>query len=352
MRKVLPIMLIVALVLSMSAVTAFANTAYNGDIAGTITSDASGHITGTVSGDYSLTLDGDFTSEFVGQKATFTADVDGNIHGVVEGTYCDGGLDTIYAVFTEIDGAVPSTTVRIVGVFLQSGTPGDFEGRIITGTPPAPVNSLTIGTAGGATDVVVGQTLQMTATTDPEGDYDINWSVYVNDRDKAWINEDGLLHALAPGSVTIIANTEDPNVATDTQAITVVAAETEVLAEIDPTYTIIIPASVDFGTLVKDGSTVTQDFDVTAQGVVIEDTASILVSVDGPFEMADEDGAGSVVLEYTLSNHTAAILTTGGAFTTFTSSRTEEGSVAVDTDNIIAAGSYQGTMTFTITYND
>jgi hypothetical protein len=129
-------------------------------------------------------------------------------------------------------------------------------------------------------------------------------------------------------------------------------ASTEVSAGVDPTYTIIIPASVDFGTLVKDGSTVTQDFDVTAQGVVIEDTASIVVSVAGPFEMLDEDGTGSVALEYTLSNNTAAIPTAGGPFTTFTSSRTEEGSVAVDTNNITAAGSYQGTMVFTITYVD
>jgi hypothetical protein len=352
MKKVLSIILVIALVLGMSAITALADTAYNGDVAGIITSDEHGVITGTVHGDYNLTLDGDFTSEFVSQKATFSATVSGSINGEVVGTYCDGGLDTIYAVFTEIDGAAPSTTVRIVGVFLQSGTPGDFEGQIITGTPPAPVNSLTIGTTGGVTEMTVGQTLQMTAVTDPTGSYDINWSVYVNNRDRAWINEDGLLHALAPGSVTVIANTEDPNVATDTLTINVLPAETEVTAGVDPTYTIVIPASVDFGTLVKDGSTVTKAFDVKAQSVLIEADASIVVSAEGPFVMKDDDGAGTIPLEYTLSNSSAAIPAVGGTFTTFYGSRTEEGSVEVDTDNITAAGSYKGTMVFTISYND
>ena len=42
-------------------------------------------------------------------------------------------------------------------------------------------------------------------------------------------------------------------------------------AGVDPTYTIIIPASVDFGTLVKGDEFVYQPFDVTASDLVIED---------------------------------------------------------------------------------
>jgi hypothetical protein len=203
-----------------------------------------------------------------------------------------------------------------------------------------------------------GTSMQMTAVTDPAGPYDVVWSVWMgatNDPtpyEYAWIDQSGVLHAYQPCTITVVANTLDPSLASTTKSITIEDPSTVVTAAVDPTYTIIIPAAVDFGTLVKDGSTVTQDFDVTAQGVVIEDTASIVVSVAGPFEMLDEDGTGSVALEYTLSNNTAAIPTAGGPFTTFTSSRTEEGSVAVDTNNITAAGSYQGTMVFTITYND
>ena len=46
--------------------------------------------------------------------------------------------------------------------------------------------------------------------------------------------------------------------------------DTDVTANVDPTYMIIIPAAVDFGMLVKDSGVQTQDFPVQAQGMVIE----------------------------------------------------------------------------------
>ena len=134
------------------------------------------------------------------------------------------------------------------------------------------------------------------------------------------------------------------------------ADNTEVTAAVDSTYTIIIPATVNFGTLVKNSGLVTREFDVTASGVIIEDDASIDVKVTGPFLMSNEDGGGDVDLPFALSNEAGAIeVPYPATFATFTAAipvdGTENGSVSVDTDDITAAGSYKGTMVFSIVYN-
>jgi hypothetical protein len=126
---------------------------------------------------------------------------------------------------------------------------------------------------------------------------------------------------------------------------------TDVTAGVEPTYIIVIPAAVDFGTLVKDSGTVGMDFDVTAQGVVIENNAHIDVDVTGPFEMKNNNGSGTVSLAYGLRNESGAI-TPPGQFASFTGDGTEDGTVAVNTANITTAGSYKGTMVFSITYEN
>ncbi len=125
--------------------------------------------------------------------------------------------------------------------------------------------------------------------------------------------------------------------------------DTEVKAGVDPSYIIVIPASVDFGTLVKGSGTVTQEFDVTAQGVVIDNGAHINVAVEGPFVMKDHNGTGTVSLVYTLNNE-HGLVSPPAAFASFAGNDTEDGVVSVDTNTITAAGSYKGTMQFTITY--
>jgi hypothetical protein len=67
--------------------------------------------------------------------------------------------------------------------------------------------------------------------------------------------------------------------------------------------------------------------------------------------MKDNNGAGSVPLAYTLSNESGQI-TPPAAFATFTGNGTEDGSTTVDPSAITAAGSYRGTMVFTISYLD
>ena len=122
--------------------------------------------------------------------------------------------------------------------------------------------------------------------------------------------------------------------------------DTEVKAGVDPTYTIVIPASVDFGTLVKGTGNITREFDVTAQNVLIEADAEIEVSVASLTAMTDESGTGS--LAYVLRNETAPVST--GLFATFEGNDTEDGTVTVNTNNILIAGSYKGTMVFAISY--
>ena len=127
-------------------------------------------------------------------------------------------------------------------------------------------------------------------------------------------------------------------------------ASTEVTAAVNPTYMIVIPSSVNFGTLLKNSGLIERDFDVEAKGVLIDSNGSINVSVAGPFKMWDVNGTGSVPLAYALKNANQPIPEAGGLFANFKGDHIEEGMISVNTVDITAAGSYQGTMTFTITY--
>ena len=99
MKKLLVMIMVIALVMSVGMFTAVAAEPppYNGNVAGIITSDDTGVITGSVSGDYDLTLTGQFTSQN-GQYATFNATVSGDIDGTITGGLSlVNGMDTIYA---------------------------------------------------------------------------------------------------------------------------------------------------------------------------------------------------------------------------------------------------------------
>ncbi|HWQ57715.1 MAG TPA: hypothetical protein VN540_01755 [Clostridia bacterium] len=131
---------------------------------------------------------------------------------------------------------------------------------------------------------------------------------------------------------------------------------TPVQAGAAPTYTIIIPAAVNFGTLKKNDGIKTQEFDVKAQNVLIEDGAKVDVSVTSTFMMKDKNGAGNKELPYKLYNVAGGgtALTAGAVFASFTATYateiTQDGHADVDTSLIPAAGSYQGIMVFTIAY--
>lgn len=348
MKKILTFILTVVLATSLWSITVLAvSPSYDGEVSGIITSDELGQISGSVDGAFDLTITGDFTSDFFDQKATFDAEISGDIVGTITGgLYCNNGLDSLYGVI-DLGAGYTGDPVRIVGCFLQSGTEGDFEGKIITGAEPAPVTSLTIQSED---TVTAGSSIQMTAVTEPDEDYEVLWSVYVDDADKGTIGQDGVLHALKSGSITVIANTLDPSLATATKTITAVDPVTEVEADIDPVYTVVIPATVDFGKLQKDTGVQSQAFCVETQDVLLEDGYQIQVGVNSDFQMKDKGGTGANTLDYSLYNGASAQITSGGTYAAFDASRAEDGEIRVDTAAISVAGEYKGNMIFNIAY--
>jgi len=122
---------------------------------------------------------------------------------------------------------------------------------------------------------------------------------------------------------------------------------TDVTASVDPTFTIVIPAVVNLGTLQKGVAVPDKDFPVEAKNVIIEEGKSIFVSVSSDFTLSTSGGA---TLGYELHNSTAKV-GNNETFATFTGDHTEAGKVKVpSTAGISVAGVYQDTMTFTIAY--
>jgi hypothetical protein len=155
---------------------------------------------------------------------------------------------------------------------------------------------------------------------------------------------------VSPTNVTLMMSQSRIELLTDTPAgITCVAADagTLVTAGVDPTYTIVIPATVNFGTLQKDVAVPDKAFNVKAQNVIIEADKEIVVSVDSNFKLST---SGGTPLDYELYNSSGKVVN-NAPFATFTGDRIESGWVKVpSTAGISVAGIYQDTMTFTIAY--
>lgn len=128
--------------------------------------------------------------------------------------------------------------------------------------------------------------------------------------------------------------------------------DTDVTAAVDPSYMIIIPPSVNFGTLVKGHGVITRNFIVEARDVIIGNGAKVKVTVASSFLMNDGTTTNPKELAYSLYNASGTVLDgANNVFAEFDAANTQSnGHVTVDTNAITAAGSYQGTMTFTITY--
>jgi hypothetical protein len=125
---------------------------------------------------------------------------------------------------------------------------------------------------------------------------------------------------------------------------------TEVTADADVTYMIVITPNVDFGTISRDMSTQTKDFVVAVEDALIEAGASISVeNTTTDMTMKDKDGAGSKSLAFTLAQPS-------GLFT-FAQANLADGvesitsSVSCEPSQLQAAGSYKGYMTFEVSYN-
>lgn len=350
MKKSIVMVLAIGMILCLGVFTASAADApYNGSVSGTITADNSGVISGTLTGDYNLTVTGQITG--TGEPVPFTGTVSGDINGTITGAINTSGIDTMAGV---IEGTGATGTVRIIGFFPQSGVSGDFVGEIITeAEPPTFVESMTIGTQSGEDTIEVGGTLQMTVDISPAGaSNEVAWSIHVDDRNYATIDQSGVVTGLQAGTATVIAKALDGSLKFDQKTITIENPQTQVSGGVDPVYVIVIPASVDFGTMNKDSGIISQEISIEAHSVVIEEGYEINVGVTSDFVMKNDNGFGTVSLPFYLYNSAPTLITSGSTFTTFESDRTETGQVTVDTADITKAGAYEGTMDFVITYRE
>lgn len=350
MKKSIVMVLVIAMILSLGIFTvSAANVPYNGNVSGTITADNNGVISGTLTGAYNLTVTGNITG--TEEPIPFTGTVSGDINGTITGMINTSGIDTMAGV---IEGTGAPGTVRIIGLFPQSGVHGEFEGEIITvSEPPTLVESMTIGTQSGEDTIEVGSTLQMTVDISPaEASSDVAWSIHVDDRNYATIDQSGVVTGQQAGTATIIAKALDGSLKFDQKTITIENPQTEVTGGVDPSYIIVIPSSIDFGKMRKDSGKITREFNVEAQSVVIEDGYEINVGVTSDFMMKDRNGSGSVALEYLLYNSSSQLITSGATYTSFESNEITTGQLSIDTSNITKAGKYKGTMDFVITYRE
>ncbi len=118
---------------------------------------------------------------------------------------------------------------------------------------------------------------------------------------------------------------------------------TEVKANADVTYIVVIPASVDFGIIDKSMDPKSVAFPVSVEGALLEDGASITVTnttVPTPMVMRDKNGTGNKTLAFTISKD----------IFTFTGNGTVGSNVRCRPAQLEAAGAYRGYMTFSVNY--
>ena len=138
-----------------------------------------------------------------------------------------------------------------------------------------------------------------------------------------------------------------------TMSVTAFAANTtggstEVSFNVDPTYTITIPATVELQK-VEDNGTVTYENDYTIEavaGVRLKKNEYIEVTVASDFEMTTTEGA---TLAYTITAEDAAVAT-GGVVAEFeTNKDAQSTTIHIAANDPDYAGEYKDTVTFTLT---
>ena len=136
-----------------------------------------------------------------------------------------------------------------------------------------------------------------------------------------------------------------------TMSVTAFAANTtggstEVSFNVDPTYTVTIPATVTLNK-VEDNGTVTYENDYTIiadAGVRLHKNENIVITVASDYVMTTDEGA---TLDYTITKDGAALVNDVVAtFTTSTSKQTS--TIHISANDPEFAGEYKDTVTFTI----
>lgn len=151
-------------------------------------------------------------------------------------------------------------------------------------------------------------------------------------------------------SMSMTAFAADTDLGPDTTSgNTNITANTSILGE--PAYTVTIPSIIPVGDLTKTAATSVKStaFAVSAADVTDLGSKKVDVSIsttDGNFNLSD----GTHNLPYQVFNVASegTALASGDLFTTFTADGEVSGRVDIDQVNIEAAGSYTGTLTFTI----
>ena len=137
-----------------------------------------------------------------------------------------------------------------------------------------------------------------------------------------------------------------------TMSVTALAANTEggsteLSFNVDPTYTVTIPATVELQKVDTDGViTYENDYTLTAEaGVRLKKGEYIEVTVASDFEMTTTEGA---TLGYTITAENAAVAT-GGVVAEFATDKAEQtATIHIAANDPDFAGEYKDTVTFTV----
>ena len=138
-----------------------------------------------------------------------------------------------------------------------------------------------------------------------------------------------------------------------TMSVTAFAANTtggstEVSFNVDPTYTVTIPATVELNKVDTEGVvTYENDYTLTAQaGVRLKKGEYIEVTVASDFEMTTTEGA---TLEYTITAENAAVANNGVVAEFATDKAEQTATIHIAANDPDYAGEYKDTVTFTLT---
>ena len=122
---------------------------------------------------------------------------------------------------------------------------------------------------------------------------------------------------------------------------------TELSFNVDPTYTVTIPATVELQKI-EDNGTVTyeNDYTLTAQaGVRLKKGEYIEVTVASDFEMTTTEGA---TLDYTITAENAAVANNGVVAEFATDKAEQTATIHIAANDPDFAGEYKDTVTFTL----
>ena len=123
---------------------------------------------------------------------------------------------------------------------------------------------------------------------------------------------------------------------------------TEVSFNVDPTYTVTIPATVELAKETAGDGTVTyeNDYTLTAQaGVRLKKGEYIEVTVASGFKMTTEQGA---TLDYTITAENAAVANNGVVAEFATDKAEQTATIHIAANDPDFAGEYKDTVTFTV----